>query len=143
MPLLRNGSKSKSAATQTKLAVVTRRLSQARIEIQHANILTHKYMATDKIQLKGPISRVSHARSILEASPDFRRRAGHLPLAGPPLVTRGRAAPPRVAYVTAAEIGPHVSPQSCSCFLPSLIFGVPLVHSIDMSLSYITVTSSR
>ena len=119
-----------------KLAVISRRLSHARIEIQHTSILTHKYMATDKIQLKGPISRVSHARSILEASPDFRRRAGHLPLAGPPLVTRGRAAFSRLADVIVAEIGPHVPPQSVSCVLFGFRFSLPFVVAIQMSLSY-------
>ena len=107
-----------------KLAVISRRLSHARIEIQHTSILTHKYMATDKIQLKGPISRVSHARSILEASPDFRRRAGHLPLAGPPLVTRGRAAPP-VSHTSQPPKSAHTSLRKVVrvfCLLSILVF---------------------
>ena len=81
-----------------------------------------------KNQLKGPISRVPHARSILEASPDFRRRAGHLPLAGPPLVTRGRAGPP-VSQTSQPPKSAHTSLRKVArvffvfsfCFCRSLI----------------------
>ena len=42
---------------------------------------------------------------------------------------------PRVPDVTAAEIGPHVPPQSRSCFFSLFIFPLLIVESIEMSLS--------